>query len=164
MKNSAAKKAAYIGVFVALAFVFSYIEVLLPFSIGIYGVKLGLANIVVLTALYTFGIKESLAISVLRMILVGFTFSNMSMLLYSMVGGLLSWLFMCICKSTKKFSIVGVSVAGGITHNIGQVVVAMLLLGHISLLYYLPVLLVAGTITGLFIGIASSFILKIKVT
>lgn len=163
MTNSAAKKTAYYGMFVALAFVFSYIEVLIPFSIGIPGVKLGLANLVVLIALYAMGTKESFIISTIRIILIGFTFGNMSMIIYSLAGGLFSWLVMVLCKKTKLFSITGVSIAGGISHNIGQIIVAALFLENINLIYYLAVLLVVGTITGFIIGILGALLLKIKI-
>ena len=162
MKNSVAKQTAYYGMFVALAFVFSYIEVLIPFSFGIPGIKLGLANIVVLMALYTMGTKESFVISCVRIVLVGFTFGNMFTILYSFAGGLLSWLIMSLFKKTKKFSIVGVSIAGGITHNIGQIVVAALVLENIGIAYYLPVLLIAGSVTGFLTGILGSGLLKIQ--
>jgi heptaprenyl diphosphate synthase len=163
MKNSIAKKTAFYGMFVALAFVFSYIEVLIPFAIGIPGIKLGLANIVVLTALYAMGGKESFVISCIRIVLVGFTFGNMFNLFFSLAGGILSWLVMCILKKTKKFSVVGVSIAGGIAHNIGQIIVAVLVLKTISIGYYLPVLLISGSITGLLIGILGSYLLKIQI-
>ncbi len=162
MMNSKAKKVAFYGMFVALAFVFSYIEVLIPFSIGVPGVKLGLANIVVLTALYAMGVKESFVISCIRIVLVGFTFGNMFSILYSLAGGLLSWLVMCICKKVKAFSVVGVSIAGGITHNIGQIVVAAIVLQTKSIGFYLPVLLISGTITGLLIGILGVWLLKVQ--
>ncbi len=162
MRSSKAKKAAFYGMFVALAFVFSYIEVLIPFSVGIYGVKLGLANIVVLTVLYAMGVKEAFVISCIRIILVGFTFGNMAGILYSIAGGLLSWLVMCICKKGKAFSIIGVSVAGGISHNIGQIAVAIVVLQTKSIAYYLPVLLIAGTITGLVVGLLGVWLLKVQ--
>jgi len=163
MRTSIAKKVALYGMFVALAFIFSYIEVLIPFSIGIPGVKLGLANIVVLTALYSMGTKESFIISCIRIVLVGFTFGGMFSLLYSLAGGLLSWFVMSLCKKVNLFSIVGVSIAGGIAHNIGQIVVASLILENVSLGYYLPVLLIAGTITGVLIGILGASLLKIRI-
>ncbi|MFV0342132.1 MAG: Gx transporter family protein [Anaerocolumna sp.] len=162
MKRTTAKNVAFYGVFVALAFVFSYIEFLFPVNLGIPGVKLGFANIVVLTALYAMGTKESFIISCIRIILVGFTFGNLASLLYSLAGGLLSWVVMVICKKMKLFSMVGVSVAGGISHNIGQIAIAAIVLRTKSLGYYLPVLLVAGTITGLLIGILGGALLKIQ--
>ncbi|QHQ60036.1 heptaprenyl diphosphate synthase [Anaerocolumna sedimenticola] len=162
MKNSKAKKVAFYGMFVALAFVFSYIEVLIPFSVGIPGVKLGLANIVVLTALYAMGVKEAFVISCIRIVLVGFTFGNMFSILYSLSGGILSWLIMCICKKTKVFSMIGVSITGGISHNIGQIVVAAIVLQTQSIVYYLPVLLISGIITGLLIGLLGAWLLKVQ--
>lgn len=162
--NSTAKKTAYYGMLVALAFVLSYVETLIPFSIGgIPGVKLGLANLVVLTALYALGTKESFAVSVIRIILVGFTFGNLSMMMYSLAGGLLSWLVMVICKKLKLLSVVGVSIAGGISHNVGQILVAMLVLENTNLIYYLAILLITGTITGFLIGILGGLLLKIKI-
>lgn len=162
MRNSKAKRAAFFGMFVALAFVFSYVEVLIPFSIGIPGVKLGLANIVVLTALYAMGVKEAFIISCIRILLVGFTFGNMFSILYSLSGGLLSWLVMCILKKVKAFSVIGVSIAGGISHNIGQIAMAAIILNTESLKYYLPVLLISGMVTGLLIGVLGFFLLKIQ--
>jgi heptaprenyl diphosphate synthase len=149
--------------FVALAFVFSYIEVLIPFSaVGVPGFKLGLANIVVLTALYAMGAKEAFVISCIRIVLVGFTFGNMFSILYSLAGGLLSWLVMCLCKKIKSLSIVGVSIAGGISHNVGQIIMAAIVLQTKSVGYYLPVLLITGTVTGLLIGLLGGWILKVQ--
>ena len=162
MKKSTAGQVAYYGIFVALAFVFSFVEVLIPISLGIPGIKLGLANIVVLTALYAMGPKEAFFISCVRIVLVGFTFGNMASLLYSLAGGLLSWLVMCLLKKIKGFSMIGVSLAGGISHNIGQIFVAALMLKTTSVMYYLPVLLIAGTITGILIGILGGMLLKVQ--
>lgn len=162
MKKSKAGQVAYYGIFVALAFVFSFVEVLIPISLGIPGIKLGLANIVVLTALYAMGPKEAFFISCVRIVLVGFTFGNMASLLYSLAGGLLSWLVMCLLKKIKGFSMIGVSLAGGISHNIGQIFVAALMLKTTSVMYYLPVLLIAGTITGILIGILGGMLLKVQ--
>lgn len=153
---------AYYGVFVALAFVFSFVEVLVPVSLGIPGIKLGLANIVVLTALYAVGPRDAFFISCIRIVLVGFTFGNMASLLYSLAGGLLSWLVMCLLKKIKGFSMIGVSLAGGISHNIGQIAVAALMLKTVSVMYYLPVLLIAGLITGILIGILGGMLLKVQ--
>lgn len=162
MKKSTAGQVAYYGIFVALAFVFSFVEVLIPISLGIPGIKLGLANIVVLTALYALGPKEAFFISCVRIVLVGFTFGSMASLLYSLAGGLLSWLVMCLLKKIKGFSMIGVSLAGGISHNIGQIFVAALMLKTTSVIYYLPVLLIAGTITGILIGILGGMLLKVQ--
>lgn len=162
MKRTTAKNVAFYGVFVALAFVFSYVEVLFPISIGIPGIKLGLANIVVLTALYAMGWKEAFVISCVRIVLVGFTFGGLAGLLYSLAGGLLSWVVMVVCKKIKVFSMVGVSISGGIAHNVGQIMIAAIILRTDSLGYYLPVLLIAGTVTGLLIGVLGGALLKIQ--
>lgn len=161
MGRFATKTTAYLGMFVALAFIFSYIEAIIPFSMGIPGIKLGLANIVVIIVLYAFGIKEAFLISMVRILLVAFTFSNTFTMLYSLSGGFLSWTMMIILKKTDKFSIVGVSVAGGVAHNIGQLVVAAILIQTYSLIYYFPVLIIGGVITGVIIGILSSKIMLV---
>lgn len=152
------KKVAYLGLFIALAFVLSYVEFLLPLNIGIPGAKIGLANLVVMVALYTAGTKDAFLLSIVRVILVGLTFGNLAMMLYSMAGAMLSFLVMIIAKKTKLFSITGVSVLGGVFHNIGQIIVAMFVLDTASLIYYLPFLIVIGTISGIVIGIVSGLI------
>lgn len=154
MKNSKAKKAAMFGLMVALAFVFSYLESLLPFSIGIPGVKLGLANLVVVVALYVFDVKTALPIALIRIVLAAFTFGNTYSLAYSLAGGLLSFAVMASVKKTK-LSVFGVSMLGGVSHNIGQIAVAAVLMGTYRIAYYLPVLLVAGMVTGLLLGTAA---------
>ena len=150
------KKVAMSGIFIALAMIFSYIEVLIPINLGIPGVKLGLANLVVVTALYTMGARSAFNISVIRVVMVAITFGNMSAMFYSLAGGLLSFAGMVLLKKIPRFSMIGVSVIGGILHNIGQIVVAALVVENLHVLFYLPVLLVAGTITGTLIGIISS--------
>lgn len=158
--EASTRKITYFGMLIALAFIFSYVEVVLPFSIAIPGIKLGLTNIVVLTALYAFGSKDAFVISIIRIILVGLTFSNIFTMVYSLAGGLLSWLVMSLFKKTGKFSIFGTSVAGGVSHNLGQLIVASIVMETSSLIYYLPVLIWGGLITGLIIGWLSKSILK----
>ena len=119
------KRIAYLGMLTALAFIFSYVENLIPISIGIPGIKLGLANLVIVVALYTIGFKDALCLSIVRMILVAFSFSNLSAFLYSLAGGVLSLISMAIGKKSGCFSPTGVSVLGGIAHNIGQILMAM---------------------------------------
>ena len=125
------------------------------------GIKLGLANIVVLTAMYAFGSRDAFIISMVRIVLVAITFSNTFTMIYSIAGGLLSWLIMSLFKKTNKFSMIGVSVAGGVAHNIGQLIVAAILMETISLIYYLPILIVGGIVTGIIIGWLGRSILKI---
>ncbi|MGN0141226.1 MAG: Gx transporter family protein [Roseburia sp.] len=148
-------KVAYLGVFLALALICSYVESLIPFYFGIPGVKLGLTNIVVVLMLYCIGTKEALAVSVCRILLAGFLFGNMFSILYSLAGGLLSFLVMWGMKKIGRFGVLPVSICGGISHNIGQLVVAAVVVENYNIFYYMPVLLVAGAVTGLLIGIAA---------
>ena len=154
------KKVAIYGLLVALAFILSYIESLFPLAVAIPGIKLGLANLVVITALYKMGVKEAFVLSIIRIILVGFTFGNASTMMFSLVGGLLSWLLMVIFHKLKIFSMIGVSIIGGIAHNIGQIVVAMFVVHSIDMIYYLPFLLLFGVIMGALIGILGTIIIK----
>lgn len=158
MKRTKAIKVAYYGMLVALAFIFSYIESLIPFRFPVPGVKLGLANIVVLVALYLFGARDAFIISCIRIILSGFTFGNPFSMLYSLSGGLLSWLVMCLCKRVKSFSTIGVSVLGGVAHNIGQIVMAGFVLWTTAVIGYLPMLLISGVITGVLTGLLGHII------
>ena len=153
-------KIAFLGLVVALAFVLSYIEFLLPLNIGIPGAKVGLANLVVMVALYTLGTKNAFILSVVRVVLVGLTFGNLAMMMYSLAGAGLSFLAMVIAKKTKLLSITGVSVLGGVCHNLGQIIVAMFVLETASLVYYLPFLIAIGTISGVVIGILSGMIIS----
>ena len=156
MKN----RVAYFGVFTALALIFSYVETLIPINFGIPGVKLGLANLVIVIALYKMKLTEVYLLSVVRVLLSGFIFGNYFSIIYSLAGGLLSLTVMALLKKSKGFSVMGISVAGGVFHNVGQLIVAMLVVETFSVGYYFPVLLVAGLITGLVIGIVSAEMLK----
>ena len=148
-------KVAYLGVFLALALICSYVESLIPFYFGIPGVKLGLTNLVVVLMLYCVGTKEALLISVLRIVLSGFLFGNMFSILYSLAGGLLSFIVMVLLKKMVKSSMVFVSVCGGIFHNVGQLIVAAIVVENYNIFYYFPILLLAGFLTGCLIGIAA---------
>lgn len=121
---------------VALAFVLSYIETLIPINLGIPGAKLGLANLVVMVALYTLGTKEAFALSMVRILLTGLTFSSMALMLYSFAGDF-EFCSDVSGKEIKAFSATGVSVLGGISHNAGQIFVAMWVLDTATLIYYL---------------------------
>lgn len=153
------KKTAYLGLFLALALVCSYVESLIPFYFGIPGVKLGLTNAAVILMLYVMGAKEAFTVSMLRIVLAGFLFGNLFGILYSLAGGLLSFLCMVLLKRTGKFKIISISAVGGITHNLGQTVVAAIVVENINLFYYFPILLLAGIVTGILIGIAAQEIL-----
>ncbi len=148
-------KVAYLGVFLTLALICSYVESLIPFSIGVPGVKLGLANLVVVIMLYCVGEREALAVSVARIILSGFLFGNLFAIIYGLAGGLLSFFVMAALRRLGKLGVIPVSVAGGISHNVGQLLVAAAVVENYRVLYYAVVLLAAGAVTGLLIGIAS---------
>lgn len=159
MKNSKVKNITFYGLMTALALVFSYLESFIPINalIPIPGVKLGFANIVVVFALYLMKPLDALVIGVLRVLLSGLLFGNPMTIAYSLVGCFLSWLVMTLTKNTK-LSMVGVSMLGGIMHNIGQLIVAVVLTSTVRIAYYLPVLLVAGTVTGFIMGYASKLV------
>ena len=144
MKN----RAAYFGVFTALALIFSYIETLIPVNFGIQGAKLGLANLVIVIVLYKTDFKEALI------------FGNLFGILYGLAGAVLSLVAMECLKLRSSFSVVGVSIAGGVSHNIGQLIVAMIVVETYQVGYYLPVLLVAGVVTGTLIGIVCREVLR----
>ena len=155
-----AKKVAYAGMLVALAMIFSYVEALIPINFGIPGIKLGLANLVVLSGLYRMKPGEIFLVSIARILLVGFLFGNGMSIIYSLAGGTLSFLIMFILIRTEGFSPAGVSVAGGVSHNIGQILVAAAVLQSAKLFYYLPVLILSGVITGFLMGILTGRVLK----
>ena len=149
------RKPAFMGVFLALAMICSYIEMLIPFDFGIPGVKLGLTNIVVVLMLYSIGTKEAFCVSVIRIFLIG--------ILYSLGGGILSFLVMALLKKGNHLGCISVSVAGGIAHNIGQILIAALVVSSHYVLYYFPVLLIAGLLTGFLIGLlAQELIVRLR--
>lgn len=153
-------RVAYFGVFTALALIFSYVETLIPISFGIPGIKLGLANLIIVIALYRLRLKEAYLLSVARVLLAGFLFGNYFSILYSLAGALLSLSVMAVLKKDGGFSVTGVSIAGGVSHNIGQLIVAMAAVETYQVAYYFPVLLIAGLMTGCLIGIVSGETLK----
>lgn len=156
-----AKKIAYAGMLIALAMIFSYVESFLVLPLAIPGVKLGLANLVVLTGLYYMKPGEVLGISVARIVLVSFLFGNMASLIYSLAGGLLSFAVMVLLKKTNAFSTIGVSVTGAVSHNLAQVLVAALVVNNVKMFYYLPILMLCGIVTGIIVGVVSRNCLKI---
>ncbi len=153
-------RVAYFGVFGALALIFSYVESLIPINFGIPGVKLGLANLVIVIALYKMQLPEVYLLNVVRILLSGFIFGNYFSILYSLAGGLLSLSVMAFLKRFPSFSVMGVSMAGGVFHNVGQLIVAALVVETYSVFYYVPVLLIAGLVTGFLIGLLSAEMLK----
>ncbi len=163
-KKKSAHMAALYGMLIALAFVLSFVESLIPISMGIPGVKLGLANLVTVVGLYTVGTTGTVVVSLLRIVLTGFTFGNLFAMLYSLAGWGLSIVIMILCKKKKWFGTSGISILGGIGHNIGQITVASFVVKQAGVFFYLPMLLIAGTAAGLVIGILGSMIIsRIKI-
>ena len=156
MKN----KVAVFGVFTSLALILSYVELLIPINFGIPGMKLGLANLLVVILLYKCGPRDALLLSVIRILLSGLIFGNMFSIFYSLGGGLLSLAVMIFLKRTGQFTVTGVSLGGGASHNVGQLLIAMFVVQTYQVGYYIPVLLIAGVITGAVIGILSAEVLK----
>ena len=154
------KKTAWLGLFSAVAIIFGYVESLIPFFAGIPGVKLGLANLAVLFILKKYSWREAALVSFVRILAIGFMFGNLFSILYSLAGALLSLTVMTVMLRKTSFSLIGISVAGGVTHNIGQLLVAMCIVSSTSLIYYAPVLLISGVVTGILIGILTAEISK----
>lgn len=157
---STSEKITYCALLAALGLIFSYIEILVPFNIGIPGVKLGVANLVIIVALYALGSRYAFAINMVRIIIAGLLFSGVFGLLYSMAGALLSFAAMIAAKRTGIFSVTGVSICGGVFHNLGQIIVATVVIGNLKVFAYLPVLIISGVITGTIIGIVAALILR----
>lgn len=158
-KSSPAYKVGYAAILAALAMIFSYIEAIIPFSIGIPGVKLGIANLVIVIALYKLNFKFAFLINLIRIFMVGFLFTGAFGILYSLAGGILSLFVMVLVNKAKVFSIVGVSLAGGVAHNLGQLITAALIVSNIKIFIYFPVLIFSGLISGIIIGIVAGLIL-----
>lgn len=154
------KKITKIAIFSALSIIFGYIETLFPLPIPVYGAKIGISNIAILTVLYLISAPVSWGIMLIKTFLSSLLFSGFSAFLYSVSGGFFSLLIMSILKKTKLFSVVGISIAGGVFHNIGQLIVAAIFLKNLNIFYYLPILIVIGLISGGIIGIISNIIIK----
>ena len=149
-RKTTSNRVALYGLLIALAFVLSYVETLFPVYLGAPGVKLGLANLVTVIALYGLGVKEAFAINVVRV----------SSILFGMAGAVLSLFLMAVCKKLRLFDMTGISIIGGVAHNIGQFLVAAFVTKTFGVFSYLPVLLIAGTVAGALIGLLGGIILK----
>lgn len=160
MKKTNIKRLCTLALMIALAFAFSYLESLIPFNFGIPGIKLGIANLVVIIALYTMNAKDALFISIIRILLSGLAFSGPFAMIYSLIGGLLSFLVMFIAKKSNKFSPIGVSALGGTVHNFGQILVAAVVMRTYRIIYYFPILMIVGLLTGILNGIIADIIIK----
>lgn len=153
-------KVAFCGLLVALALIFSYIEVLIPFNIGVPGVKLGIANVVIIVALYHLDWKYAMSVNLVRVLIAGLLFTGAFGALYSLGGAILSMVIMALLKRTDIFSIVGVSIAGGVSHNLGQILIASFMVSNLKMFAYFPVLIFSGVASGAIIGVVAYLILK----
>lgn len=155
------KKIAVLGVLTGVTLVLSYLEAILPpIYAAVPGIKVGLPNIVIILILYKFSAKEAAVISFLRVVLVALLFGNAMTFAYSLVGAVLSLLVMALMKKADFFSPVGVSILGGVFHNIGQILVAIVLLNSTLIGYYMIILTITGTLAGVFVGLTGSILLK----
>ena len=159
MKKNRTKKLTMLAMTMAVAMVLSYIESQIPAFVTVPGVKVGLANIAVIFALYRFGFKEACLVSVVRVLVMSMLF-GLGAIFYSMAGAVLSLLGMIILKKTGLFSEISVSVAGGVLHNLGQIIAACIILETNAVKYYLPFLILSGVLAGAVIGTAAGFLIR----
>lgn len=153
------RKITFLSLLTAIAIILGYIESLIPFTLPIPGSKIGLANIISILTLYNYDIKETLIVSLLRCLIVAITFTNLYMFLYSITGAMFSLFIMYMLKRSKAFSILIVSISGAIFHNLGQLIVAIIFLGF-NIIYYFPYLIIIAIISGSFMGIIATTLIK----
>ena len=149
------RRLAFGAMFTALALIFSYVEFLVPLPVPVPGIKLGLANLVIIIAIYRMSFKYAFTINCVRIVASGLLFSGVFGMLYSFAGGILSLVVMYVLYRTGRFSMVGISMAGGVMHNLGQLLTACLIVSSVSLMSYFAVLLFSGLISGILIGIVA---------
>ena len=159
MRNNT-KKMTQLALAISLAMILSFIESRIPAFVAVPGVKVGLANIAVIFMLYKFGVKEAITVSVIRVILVALLFGSVVSLFYSISGALLSFAVMLTLKKLTPLKEVTVSVAGGVMHNVGQIIAASIMLETNVVAYYLPFLILSGTIAGIVVGLAAALLIK----
>lgn len=157
--SNIARRVALTGLLASLALIFSYVELLVPFHAGVPGIKLGLANLVPLIILYRLDARYAFTANLIRVILAGLLFSGMFAALYSLAGSATSFLCMYLLKKSNLFSILGVSMAGGVLHNLGQLCVAMAAVSGLQLIHYVPVLIISGMIAGIIVGIGGTILI-----
>jgi len=157
------KRIAKLSMLLSISVVLGIIESFIPIFSGIFpGVKLGLANIVVVFAIYEMSFKDAIYISILRVVLIGILRTGLFSItfFFSLVGAILSIIVMYLVKNTTKMSVVGVSVCGSIFHSVGQILVAIIFLSNVNIIYYLPILLISSIITGVLVGIISDKVIN----
>ena len=156
MKN----KVALLGVLTALALIFSYVESLIPIHFAIPGMKLGLANVIIVIVLYKIGFKDAFLVSTIRVIVAGVLFGNLMSVLFSLAGSSFSLVMMKLLYKRNMFSTIGISVIGAVFHNLGQIMVAMIVVESFSVMYYFAFLMISGVVTGVVIGIVANEMMK----
>ncbi len=160
MRDDKITKIAIVGVISAFAIILGYVESLISLGFFIPGVKLGLANLAIVTVMYIYGNKEAFTVNFIRILISGLLFTNIFSILFSLAGAVISFAVMAILKKTDKFSVMGVSIAGGVSHNVGQIIIAAFVVETYSVIYYVPVLMVSGIVTGMIIGVVSGILIK----
>ncbi len=158
--NTVSQKIAITALLTAIMMILGYIEKSIPFLSFLPGAKIGLSNIVVLLAFYLLGEKQALLITVIKITVNGLLFSGLNGMIYAGMGGILAYLVMILCFKAGKFSMIGVSVAGAVAHNIGQIAAACFMMNSLSLVYYLPVLMILGVFGGAVTGVLGSLVYR----
>lgn len=154
------RKIAYMGMFIAVAMVFSYVESLIPVNIAVPGVKLGLANLVTIVVMFKIDVRSAWVISLIRVVLSALLFGNLSIMVYSLAGAVLSLLVMTLCMKLKIFGLLGTSILGAVSHNAGQIIMAAIHMKSGNIMLYIPVLCISGTIAGICIGLAGAVLVR----
>ncbi|MCM1514031.1 MAG: Gx transporter family protein [Anaeroplasma bactoclasticum] len=154
------KRFAILSIMIGLSLVLSYVDSLIPIVVTIPGIKLGLANIATIYVLYRLGIKEAIIVSILRVFLSALLFGTVVTLSYSLVGATLSLLTMIVLKHMGSFHAITISITGAVMHNIGQIGVAILIMSTKEIIYYLPILVITGVISGIGVGLLAILVLK----
>ena len=154
------KSIALLGICAAIAMELSYIESLIPLSFVVPGIKLGLANMVTIVVMYRLRISDAWIVSLVRVVLSSLLFGNMTVMVYSMAGAVLSLLVMTLCRKKDLFGLLGTSILGGVSHNAGQIAMAALLMKSGNIMLYMPVLCISGTIAGVCIGLAGAVLVR----
>ena len=160
MRNKKTLQLTTLAFVVAFAMILSFVESRIPAFVAIPGIKVGLANIAVIFTLYKLGVKEAITVSIVRVLLISMLFGSAVSLIYSISGAVLSLLTMIVLKKLTPLNEVTISVTGGVMHNVGQIAAASFMLSTNVVVYYLPFLLVSGTIAGFVVGIASAILIK----
>lgn len=154
------KKLTALSLSVALALLLSFIESQIPPFVAVPGIKVGLSNIVTVFLLYTYGWREAGCVSIIRVCLSSLLFGSAVSLIYALSGAVLSFFVMILLKKLPVFSEMGVSVAGGVFHNAGQIICACIIMENAKISAYLPLLVISGTVAGAVVGIVSGLLVK----